>query len=126
MSTRTAPDPDAARRRVEMWRLRRAVLYLHDAAAVVIVLLAASIGSWLPVAAALLSLTGSLAYRFLDVFRRSELADLRAAGLLLTPAERARALACLGVRDAAEPAGDPHLEDLRRHLRDLPGGVRAG
>jgi hypothetical protein len=128
MHTRTipVPDPDAARRRVGMWRLRRTVLNLHDAAAVVIVLSAASIGSWLPVAGALLSLATSLAYRYLDVFRRAELADLRAAAPLLTPAERAQALACLGVRDASEPAGDPRLEDLRRQLRELPGGARRG
>jgi hypothetical protein len=126
MNTRPAPEPETAHRRVQQWRLRRTVMYLHDAAAVVLAVLAASIGSWLPVAAALLSLSGSLAYRYLDVFRKAEMADLRAAGPLLTPDERARALSCLGMRDTAEPVANADLEALRRYLRDLPGGVRGG
>ena len=103
-----------------MWRLRRTVLFVHDVGAVLGAASAASFGLWLLVAAALLSLAGSLAYRYFDVFRRADLADLRAAGPLLTPGERTRALACLGVSDPAAPADDPRLEDLRRYLCDLP------
>jgi hypothetical protein len=101
-------------------------MFLHDAGALAIVVLGASIESWLPVAAGLLSLSGSLAFRYLDMFRKADLRDLRAAAPLLTPDERARALARLGVSDTAEPAANADLEDLRRHLRDLPGGVRRG
>jgi hypothetical protein len=105
--------------------MRRTFLLLHDAGFVVAAVLAASIGFWLPVPLALLSLAVSTAYRRLDVFRRPDRADLRAAGPLLTPAQRGRALARLGVRDAAAPAENADLEDLRRYLRDLPGGVRS-
>lgn len=123
MST-PAADVQAARRRVELWPLRRAVRFSREAAAGIGAILAAALGVWPIAGAALLALAVSVLARRLYSRPERDIADLRTAGPALTPDERARAFEDFGVLDTDEPLHNGRLEDLRRYLRGLPGGIR--
>ena len=116
MATASA-SPRSAARRVGRWPLRSAALWgwLYAEALVGALWARGYVHTAAAIALAVLVLGARTAWgRRLARSRHADRADLRAAGPVLTPDERARAL------EYVEPA-----DQLRAHLESLPGGIRA-